>query len=181
MNPEPDHPGIGPHQHVLFGLRDEGGICPIPPDQRRQRSVTGTLFFRYRLQMDARGGLPPQGCERIKRCQVSAKTRLHICAAPTIKPVTFDPGFKRRMRPHVHGPCRHHIHMAVENQGPAFGFLRRVRTDHIDRVVVVNLDGGEPRVTFNLGNIDGPLVHLVTSKIKRLEKTRLSPMLVATG
>ena len=181
MNPEPDHPGIGPHQHVLFGLRDEGGICPIPPDQRRQCSVTGALFFRYRLQMDACGGLPPQGFERIKGCQVSAKTRLHIGAAPAIKPVTFDPGFKRRACPHVHGPCRHHIYVAVEDQGPAFSFLRRMRTDHIDRIVVVDLDGGEPRVTFNLGNIDGPLVHLITAKIKCLEKTRLGLMLITTG
>ena len=36
-------------------------------------------------------------------------------------------------------------------------------------------------MAFNLGNVDGPLVHLLTPGSKRLEKTRLCLMLVATG
>ena len=160
MNPKPDHTSIGPHQHVLLWLWNQCRIRPIASHQCRQCAITSALFFGNRLHMHASGGLPTQGLERIQCCEIGAKACLHVCAAAAIQPISLDPGFKRRAGPHIHRPRGHDIHVSIQDQGAALGLDRRMGSDHVHRVVIVDFDRREPGVVFYLSNINGPSIHL---------------------
>ncbi len=98
---EPEHAGVGAHQHLLLGLGDQAGIGPVAPEVRHQRAVARRFLLDDRLQIDRRRRLQADAAERIERRRHGRMADLHVRPAAAVDPVPFDHRIERRMRPHV--------------------------------------------------------------------------------
>src|SRR5215208_2750845 len=96
-----------------------------------KRSVASRFLLNYRLEIKRRRRLHSSAAQRIQSKYGGRNAPLHITGAASVHPAAVHDRFERWVRPHIQGPRRHNVDMALKNKRPP-GLLARAMNSNND-------------------------------------------------
>ena len=136
MDLEPHDTKLGGHQGLVKRFGNDGTVSLVSCMQAGQRAVAGAFFFDHRLQGDRGSRFKPNIVQRLKRLAIGNDAGFHVASAAAVNPVILDMRGEGAMAPLFGRSCRHHIHMAIQDQAASGRVFRAMQANNVFTPVI---------------------------------------------